>query len=98
MSFVKDIKLVLLLYVVGDTLTTLYALKTGNFYEGNPFLSQIFGIYGFISLIPLKIGFIFLMYHVYRNLDRYYWNITRYSVSCIGLFATVSNMAMVLNG
>ncbi|WMW23981.1 DUF5658 family protein [Methanolobus sediminis] len=97
MSFIKDIKHVLLLYVIGDTLTTLYALKTGNFYEGNPILSSIFGMYGATSLISLKIGFMFLLYHVYNNADRYYWNITRHTVACIGLLATASNMAAVLN-
>ncbi len=98
MSFLKDIKPVILLYVLGDTVTTLYALGTGNFYEGNPVLSWIFSIYGYISLIPLKIGFMFLLYHVYKNADRYYWNITRYTVSGIGLFATVSNTMVVFHG
>lgn len=98
MSFVGDIKLVLLLYILGDTITTFYALGTGLFYEGNPVLFHIFTIYGYISLIPLKIGFIFLLYHVYRNADRYYWNITRYAVSGIGLLATVSNTMLILHG
>jgi uncharacterized membrane protein len=98
MSFLKDIKPVLLLYVLGDTITTLYALHTGNFYEGNPLLSNIFHTYGFTSLIPLKIAFLFLMYHVYKNADRYYWNITRYSVACIGLLATLSNTLAVFHG
>ncbi|WP_406656742.1 DUF5658 family protein [Methanolobus sp. ZRKC2] len=96
MSFLEDIKPVLLLYVVGDTLTTLYALQTGMFYEGNPVLSRIFSMYGYTALIPLKIGFMFVLYHVYRNAGRYYWNITRYAVTGIGLLATVSNMAVVL--
>ncbi|WP_321429001.1 DUF5658 family protein [uncultured Methanolobus sp.] len=98
MSFVKDMWSVLLLYFIGDTLTTLYALQTGNFYEGNPILSNIFHTYGFTSLIPLKIGFLFVMYHVYNNADRYYWNITRYSVACIGLIATLSNTVTVVHG
>lgn len=98
MSFVEDIKPVLLLYVIGDTLTTIYALQTGMFYEGNPVLSHIFSVYGFTVLIPLKIGFMFVLYHVYRNANRYYWNITRYAVTGIGLLATVSNMAVVLHG
>ncbi|WP_094227074.1 DUF5658 family protein [Methanolobus psychrotolerans] len=98
MSFVGDIKLVLLLYILGDTITTFYALGTGLFYEGNPVMFYIFTIYGYISLIPLKIGFIFLLYHVYRNADRYYWNITRYAVSGIGLLATVSNTMVILHG
>jgi hypothetical protein len=98
MSFVKDMWSVLLLYFIGDTLTTLYALQTGNFYEGNPILSNIFQSYGFASLIPLKIGFLFVMYHVYNNADRYYWNITRYSVAGIGLLATLSNTVAVVHG
>ncbi|MBP1908847.1 DUF5658 family protein [Methanolobus bombayensis] len=98
MSFMKDMWFVLLLYVLGDTITTIYALSTGNFYEGNPFLSDIFHAYGFASLIPLKIGFLFVMYHVYKNADRYYWNITRHSVACIGLLATLSNTVSVFHG
>ncbi|MDW7732829.1 MAG: DUF5658 family protein [Methanolobus sp.] len=98
MSFIEDVKPVLLLYVIGDTLTTLCALQTGLFYEGNPVLSQIFSIYGYAALIPLKIGFMFLLYHVYRNANRYYWNITRYAVTFIGFLATASNMAVVLHG
>ncbi|WMW21907.1 DUF5658 family protein [Methanolobus mangrovi] len=96
MSFVRDIIPVLILYIIGDTITTFYALGTGVFYEGNPILFHLFKIYGYSFLIPLKLGFIFLLYHVYRNADRYYWNITRYSVSCIGLLATASNMMAVL--
>ena len=98
MSFLEDIKPVILLYVLGDTITTLYALQTGLFYEGNPVLSYIFSIYGYTVLIPLKIGFMFVLYHVYRNADRYYWNITRYAVTGIGLLATVSNMVTVFYG
>ena len=98
MSFIKDIIPVLILYVMGDTITTIYALQTGLFYEGNPLLFHIFSSYGYIALFPLKVGFMFLMYHVYRNADRYYWNITRCSVSCIGLLATVSNTLTVLHG
>ena len=98
MSFVKDIKPVLLLYVIGDTLTTICALQTGLFYEGNPVLSHIFSVYGYTALIPLKIGFVFVLYHVYRNANRYYWNITRYAVTVIGFLATVSNTAVILHG
>jgi hypothetical protein len=98
MSFLKDIIPVLLLFVIGDTLTTLYALQTGQFYEGNPILSPILRAYGYNFLIPLKVSFMFLLYHVYRNADRPYWNFTRYSVSCIGLLATTSNMMTILHG
>ncbi|MDY0385797.1 MAG: DUF5658 family protein [Methanolobus sp.] len=97
MTFLKDIIPVLLLYVLGDTITTVYALQTGYFYEGNPILFRIFETYGYISLIPLKIAFMFLLYHVYRNANRYYWNITRYSVSFIGLLATLSNTLAVIH-
>lgn len=98
MSFLKDISLVFFLFILGDTLTTIYALQTGLFYEGNPILSFIFSTYGYFSLIPLKLGFLFVLYYVYKRLDRNYWNITRYAVSCIGLVATVSNTAVVLYG
>jgi hypothetical protein len=96
MSFIKDIIPVLLLYIIGDTITTFYALGTGLFYEGNPVLFHLFTTYGYSFLIPLKLGFIFLLYHVYRNANRYYWNITRYAVSFIGLLATASNTMAVL--
>ena len=97
MTFLKDIRHVLLFYVLGDTITTIYALQTGYFYEGNPILFRIFATYGYISLIPLKIAFMFLLYHVYRNANRYFWNITRYSVSFIGLLATLSNTLAVIH-
>ncbi len=97
MTFIKDIIPVLILYVLGDTITTVYALQTGYFYEGNPILFEIFTTYGYISLIPLKIAFMFLLYHVYRNANRYYWNITRYSVSFIGFLATLSNTLAVIH-
>ncbi|WP_319506999.1 DUF5658 family protein [uncultured Methanolobus sp.] len=98
MSFLKDIKPLFLLFILGDTITTIYALQTGLFYEGNPVLSYLFNSYGILSLIPLKLGFLFLLYKVYNNADRFYWNITRYAVSFIGLLATVSNTAVVLHG
>ncbi|WMW24517.1 DUF5658 family protein [Methanolobus sediminis] len=98
MSFLKDMKAVLLLYVLGDTFTTIYALKTGHFYEFNPVLSNIFHTYGFTSLILLKIAILLVMYHVYKNADRYYWNITRYSVAFIGLLTTLSNTLAFFHG
>lgn len=96
MSFLKDLKLVMLLFIIGDTLTTLYALHTGYFYEGNPVLSRLFATFGYNSLIFLKLSFLFILYHVYRNSDRFYWNVTRHSVACIGLLATASNMFSIL--
>lgn len=98
MSFVKDIRLVFLFFILGDIITTIYALQTGMFYEGNPVLFQIFSTYGYLSLIPIKAAFLILLYKVYKSAERPYWNITRHSVSCIGLLATVSNMAVVLHG
>ncbi|SDF43514.1 hypothetical protein SAMN04488589_0510 [Methanolobus vulcani] len=98
MTFLKDVRVLFLLFILGDTLTTIYALHTGLFYEGNPVLSQIFNAYGYLSLIPIKASFLILLYHVYKNADRFYWNITRHSVSCIGLLATVCNTAVVFHG
>jgi hypothetical protein len=96
--FLKDIRPVLLLFIIGDTFTTIYALQSGMFYEGNPILYTIFNTYGYLSLIPLKLCYLFPLYRVYKKADRFYWNITRHSVACIGLIATVCNTAVVLHG
>ncbi|WP_394701109.1 DUF5658 family protein [uncultured Methanolobus sp.] len=93
MSFIKDIKLLFLLFVVGDTVTTIYALQTELFYEGNPVLSHIFQVFGYSILFVLKLFFIPILYFVYKKVYCTYWNITRHLVTSIGLMATLSNLA-----
>jgi hypothetical protein len=95
MAFWKDITPLLLLFVIGDSLTTIFTIGSGLGYEGNPILSSVFNTYGLNSLFFIKIGFIPVLYFVYRKAGRSYWNFTRHTVTAIGIVATANNLVLL---
>ncbi|WP_048063288.1 DUF5658 family protein [Methanococcoides burtonii] len=94
LSFLHDIRYVLLFYIVGDILTTYIGINGGHGFESNPFLTSL----GLTYL--LKLLFLFLLGILYiRTVERpILWDFTRHAVVLIGIFATVNNLIVIYYG
>jgi hypothetical protein len=94
LSFLHDIRYVLLFYIVGDILTTYVAITGGYGFESNPFLKSIYLTY------ILKLIFLCWLSILYiRTLERpILWDFTRHTIVLIGIFATVNNLIVIYYG
>jgi hypothetical protein len=97
-SFLYDVRYVILFYVLGDWLTTLYALEYG--FEGNILPAIVIEKYGIFYILLLKFLFMVLLFRSYlviRNFP-WLWNFTRKTVAGIGLVVSVENFMVILLG
>ncbi|WMW21861.1 hypothetical protein RE476_10850 [Methanolobus mangrovi] len=99
-DFLKDVKYIILFYVLGDFLTTAQALNYG--FEENNFLAMVFQNYGVESLLVLKAFFLFIVYWNYRILREsdskwtdLLWVVSRKSIAIVGLFLVVNNLMVI---
>ena len=99
-SFLHDIRFVIAFYVIGDLLTTYYAITYGYGYEANGVLALFLSTYGFFSLLMLKLVFLLVLYVNYHLKDGYTtcWNFTRYSTTALGIILTASNLFVIRTG
>ena len=99
-DFLRDIKYVIVFYVLGDFLTTAQALNYG--FEENDFLAVIMQNYGVGSLLVLKILFLAIVYWNYRMLKEsgsrwtdLLWVMSRKCIVLVGLFLVVNNLMVI---
>ncbi len=94
LSFLHDIRYVLLFYIVGDLLTTYIGINGGHGFESNPFLPS-FGLTFLLKLLFLcLLGILYI-----RTLERpILWDFTRHTIVLIGIFATVNNLIVIYYG
>jgi len=105
--FVKDIKFVLLFYVTGDLLTTIYAIETGLAQEGNPVVSAFASMNGLYSIVLFKVLFIVALLGSYVYIVRssagkeqdqtFAWNALRHTLAIIGMMIMFNNL-LVMGG
>ena len=100
-DFLRDIKYIILFYVLGDFLTTAHALNYGS--EENNFLAAVMQHYGVGSLLILKILFLGIVYWNYTILKDsnskwtdLLWRMSRKSIALVGLFLVVNNLMVIL--
>jgi len=67
----KELPLVILFFIIGDTVSTYYALQF-NAYESNQIISSLISAYGFMSLVTSKIIFIGLLAVIWNS--KLIWN------------------------
>ncbi len=99
-SFIIEIRYILLFYILGDFITTLYALRYG--FEENGFLASIMAEHGIWSLLLLKILFIGLVYYNYlaikaansRWMDLL-WSISKKGIGFAGIFLVINNLFVI---
>lgn len=101
-KFIHDVRYILLLYIVGDFLTTFHALNSGVGFEENGFLAGLLGEYGFLSLVIVKImimGVVFWAYHSINapgtRASSMLWAISKNGISFLGLVLVINNLMVI---
>jgi hypothetical protein len=99
-DFLRDVKYIILFYVLGDFLTTAHALNYG--FEKNNFLAAVMQNYGVGSLLILKVLFLGIVYWNYTMLKDsnskwtdLLWVLSRKAIAFIGLFLVVNNLMVI---
>ena len=97
-SYLYDIRFIILFYVIGDWASTVYALPFGSEYNSVP--AMILENYGIYHLLLVKIGFILLLYYIAPmiKVSKYRWTITKHVIESIGILVTINNLMVVFNG
>ena len=98
-DFFYDIRYIIVFYVMGDILTTIFALETGTGYEGNFIIAVLLENYGFYSVIVLKMLFLSFCFadYLYLKNNGYFstWNFTRHSIALMGLVVVINNLLVI---
>ncbi len=99
-DFIRDIKYIIVFYVIGDFLTTAHALNYG--FEENAFLAVVMQNYGVGSLLVLKILFLAIVYWNYvmlKDTDSKWtdllWTLARKGIAAGGMFLVVNNLMVI---
>jgi hypothetical protein len=97
-SYLYEVRFIILFYVIGDWVSTVYALPFGSEYNSVPaIILQNFGIY---HLLLIKIGFILLLFYIAPmiQVSKFRWAATKHIIEFIGIMVTVNNLLVVFNG
>lgn len=84
--------------MIGDWVSTVYALPFGEEYNSVPAL--ILENYGIYHLLLIKIGFILLLFYIAPiiQVSRFRWNVTKHIIEFVGILVTINNLLVVFNG
>lgn len=103
--FLKDIRFVLLFYVIGDLVTTIYAIGSGLAQEGNPIVATFASMNGLYSIVLFKVLFIIAMlgsyaYIIHSPAGKKYdqtlaWNTLRHIISIMGVMIMINNLLVI---
>lgn len=98
LHFLYEARFIILFYVIGDWMTTWYALPEA--YEGNPIPALILEKYGIYHLLLLKVLFIFLLFFCSGTIKTSprKWAFTKHMIEGTGVVLTVSNLMVILGG
>lgn len=99
-SFFREIRYIILFYILGDFITTMHALRYG--FEENGLLATIMAEYGVWSLLLLKILFVGVVYYNYltikaansRGMDLL-WSISKKGITFTGIFLVINNLFVI---
>ena len=96
----KDILLMFSLFVVGDIVTTHYAILSGG-YEAHSFTSAILnmthGIYILFLIKSLVIGWVWFC--KIKLVDyKFAWNCVQLAIYEVGIVTTINNLTVILTG
>lgn len=100
-SILWEIRVIILFYVIGDWLSTAYALPNGQ--EGNILLSPLISISGIYGLLLLKLLFVaLLVFNLYilnnckHEIAPYLKEGLKSSVATLGIVLTINNILVGL--
>lgn len=98
-EFLHDLRYVLIFYVLGDLLTTIFAIENGMGYEANFLIAVLLDYFGYYSIVMLKlifISFCFLDYlYLKRRGHRSMWDITRHMITLLGILVVINNLLVI---
>nr|WP_321498519.1 DUF5658 family protein [uncultured Methanolobus sp.] len=101
-EFLHEARYIILLYIIGDFLTTFHALSNGYGFEENGILSGIMATHGLWSLLVVKIMILAVVYWNYCSIKasvhsyaRKLWNLSRTGVSIFGLVLVINNLMVI---
>jgi hypothetical protein len=96
-SYLYDIRFIILFYVIGDWTSTLYAMPVGTEYNSIPAIClENYGIY---YLLIVKMGLVLLLFYITSTLQvsKFRWDITKHIIESIGILVTVNNLLVIFN-
>ena len=97
-SYLYEVRFIILFYVIGDWASTVYALPFGAEYNSVP--AMILANYGIYHLLLIKIGFILLLFYIAPmiQVSRFRWNVTKHIIESIGILVTINNLLVIFSG
>jgi len=97
-SYLYEVRFIILFYVLGDWASTVYALPFGSEYNSVP--AMILQNYGIYHLLLIKIGFILLLFYIAPmiQVSKFRWAITKHIIEFIGILVTVNNLLVIFSG
>lgn len=96
LEYIYEIRFIILFYVIGDLISTYYAMPVGQ--EFNPFPAMVIEKYGIFYLMVLKIGLILGFFFIFPGVAKYprKWFFTKRIIELFGVLATVNNIMVIL--
>lgn len=102
-KYINEIKFILLFYIFGDFITTVWAIENGLAYEGNKYVANAISIAGYSGILYYKSLFLIFITIVYLYTTMSHsqiiwkgWKITTTIVSLMGLFLIMNNILVIL--
>ena len=97
-SYIYDVRFIILFYVIGDWASTVYALPFGEEYNSVPAI--ILENYGIYHLLLIKIGFILLLFFIAPmiKVSKFRWAVTKHVIEFIGIMVTINNLLVIFYG
>ncbi len=98
-QFFYDSKYIFLFYVIGDIITTVFAIENKLGYEGNIVMAWFIEMYGFGIIAVIKLLFMFLLflqYIYFVNIGQHrVWNMTILVISLMGVLIVTNNILVI---
>lgn len=101
-KFIYETRSIILLYIIGDFLTTFHALESGLGFEENGILAGLMAEFGIWSLLIIKLTIMGVVFWAYRTLNSsedsispVLWQFSRTGISLFGLVLVVNNLMVI---
>ena len=99
-KFLVEVRYIIAFYIIGDILTTWFAITYGYGYEGNSLPSTVISEYGFAGLTILKLMVLIFLYlcYIMDKKSKMGWKFGKHSINIMGILLVASNMTVILFG
>lgn len=99
-KFLVEVRYIIAFYIIGDVLTTWFAITNGYGFEGNSLPSTIISEYGFVGLTMLKLLVLLFLYicYIMDKKSKTGWKFGKHTVNIMGIVLVASNLAVIIFG